>query len=142
MGTGSFIPIMPAAATIRTRKYMTNRLLKRKQMVIDIVHHDLPNVSRKDLQSKLAGMYKVKDENCVLVDGLRTAYGGGRSTGFAYIYDDLAAAKRYAAQHVGARHGIRDPLQHKGRKMRREKKNRDKKFRGVKKTKRVRPGKD
>merc|ERR1711907_122701 len=129
MGTGSFIPIMPAAATIRTRKYMTNRLLKRKQMIIDVVHHDLPNVSRADLCKKLADMYKVKDDKCVLVDGLKTQYGGARTTGFAYIYDNLEAAKRYSAQHVGARHGIAEPLAHKGRKMRREKKNRDKKFR-------------
>ena len=131
----------PAKPTIRTRKFMTNRLLKRKQMILEVVHHGLANVSRKDLVAQVATMYKA-DEKAVLVDGLQTQFGGGRTTGFAYVYDDLAAAKRYAPQHLGARHGIRDPIPHKGRKMRREKKNREKKFRGVKKSKRVRPGKD
>ncbi|KAF6159882.1 hypothetical protein GIB67_032966 [Kingdonia uniflora] len=32
--------------TIRTRKFMTNRLLSRKQFVIDVLHPGRPNVSK------------------------------------------------------------------------------------------------
>ena len=74
---------------------MTNQIL-------EVVHHGLANVSRKDLVAQVATMYKA-DEKAVLVDGLQTQFGGGRTTGFAYVYDDLAAAKRYAPQHLGAR---------------------------------------
>ncbi|KAL0437469.1 UNVERIFIED_CONTAM: 40S ribosomal protein S24-1, partial [Sesamum radiatum] len=34
------------AVTIRTRKFMTNRLLSRKQFVIDVLHPGRPNVSK------------------------------------------------------------------------------------------------
>lgn len=50
------------AATIRTRKFLTNRLLSRKQFVIDVLHPGRPNVSKDDLREKLAGMYKVRLE--------------------------------------------------------------------------------
>jgi small subunit ribosomal protein S24e len=39
-------------------------------------------------------MYKVADPSTVLVYGLRTGFGGGKSTGFALIYDSVAAAKK------------------------------------------------
>merc|ERR1711928_21949 len=34
-------------ATIRTRKFMTNRLLARRQMVVDVLHPGLPQCQRK-----------------------------------------------------------------------------------------------
>ena len=45
--------------TIRTRKFKQNPLLGRKQFVLDIIHPSLANVSKKDLATKLAQMYKV-----------------------------------------------------------------------------------
>jgi small subunit ribosomal protein S24e len=47
------------AATIRTRKFLTNRLLSRKQFVVDVLHPGRPNVAKDELREKLAGMYKV-----------------------------------------------------------------------------------
>lgn len=49
------------AVTIRTRKFMTNMLLSRKQFVIDVLHPGRPNVSRAELKEKFSRMYKVKD---------------------------------------------------------------------------------
>ena len=72
--------------TLRTRKFLTNRLLQRKQMVLDVIHPARPNVSKAELSEKLAEMYKSPSEQ-VIVFGMRTHYGGGRSTGFALIYD-------------------------------------------------------
>ena len=66
--------------TLRTRKFITNRLLQRKQMVLDVIHPSRANVSREELAEKLAAMYKSNKEQCV-VFGMRTHYGGGRSTG-------------------------------------------------------------
>ena len=35
-----------AAVTLRTRKFMTNRLLSRKQFVLEVIHPGRPNVSK------------------------------------------------------------------------------------------------
>nr|DAD25371.1 TPA_asm: hypothetical protein HUJ06_026835 [Nelumbo nucifera] len=51
------------AVTIRTRKFMTNRLLSRKQFIIDVLHPGRANVSKAELKEKLARMYEVKDPN-------------------------------------------------------------------------------
>ncbi|KAI9021834.1 ribosomal protein L23/L15e core domain-containing protein [Hyaloraphidium curvatum] len=84
---------MADAATIRTRKFLTNRLLSRKQFVIDVLHPGRPNVSKDELRDKLAAMYKAEKE-CIIVSGFRTAFGGGKSTGFGVIYDSLDALKK------------------------------------------------
>lgn len=60
-----------------------------------MIHPGRANVARAELQEKVAEMYKVKDANCVILFGFRTAFGGGRSTGFALIYDSVEDAKKY-----------------------------------------------
>jgi ribosomal protein S24E len=47
------------------------------------------------LKEKLAGLYEVKDPNCIFVFKFRTHFGGGKSTGFGLIYDNLESAKKY-----------------------------------------------
>ncbi|KAL3932878.1 MAG: hypothetical protein SGPRY_000527 [Prymnesium sp.] len=84
-----------AAVTVRTKKFITNRLLQRKQFVVEVIHPGLAGVSKKDLQEKLAKMYKVQDPSCILLYGFKVAFGGGRSTGFGMIYDTLVAAKKF-----------------------------------------------
>ncbi|VFQ68577.1 unnamed protein product [Cuscuta campestris] len=83
------------AVTIRTRKFMTNRLLSRKQFVIDVLHPGRANVSKAELKEKLARMYEVKDSNAIFVFKFRTHFGGGKSTGFGLIYDSVENAKKY-----------------------------------------------
>ncbi|MEW5305425.1 MAG: hypothetical protein WDW36_007964 [Sanguina aurantia] len=82
-------------STIRTRKFMNNQLLRRKQFVIDVLHPGKPNVSKAELKEKLASLYEVKDTSCVFVFGFRTQFGGGKSTGFGLVYEDLKAAKQF-----------------------------------------------
>lgn len=79
---------------MRTRKFITNRLLARRQFVVDVLHPSRPNVSRADLSEKLAALYKTNKDR-VVTFGLRTHFGGGRSTGFALIYDDEASQKKF-----------------------------------------------
>ncbi|KAK4407149.1 40S ribosomal protein S24-1 [Sesamum angolense] len=138
------------AVTIRTRKFMTNRLLSRKQFVIDVLHPGRPNVSKAELKEKLARMYEVKDPNAIFVFKFRTHFGGGKSTGFGLIYDSVENA-RNTSLNTGSsgRHrtclrplslvlryanGL-DTKVEKSRKQMKERKNRAKKIRGVKKTK-------
>lgn len=56
-------------------------------------------MSRKQLIEKLSKVYKTKEEN-VTVYGLRTAFGGGKSTGFATVYDTVDARKKFDQKHL------------------------------------------
>ncbi len=59
-----------------------------------MLHLGRANVSKDDLRSKLAELYKA-DKKLVSVFGFRTQFGGGKSTGFALIYDTYEALKRF-----------------------------------------------
>ncbi|RKP21126.1 hypothetical protein ROZALSC1DRAFT_27438, partial [Rozella allomycis CSF55] len=126
------------SVTLRTKKFMTNRLLQRKQMVVDVLHPGKANVSKDDIRNKLATIYKV-NKDVVSVFGFRTAFGGSKSTGFALIYDSVEAAKKFEPKHRLISAGLASaPTDKGGRKQRKEKKNRLKKFRGTRKEKRER----
>eukprot|EP01090_Pellita_catalonica_P022237 TRINITY_DN856_c0_g1_i1.p2 TRINITY_DN856_c0_g1~~TRINITY_DN856_c0_g1_i1.p2 ORF type:complete len:139 (+),score=26.74 TRINITY_DN856_c0_g1_i1:73-489(+) len=120
--------------TLKTRKYMSNRLLARKQMVIDVIHPKRANVPKKEIAQKLGQMYKVKDVNNIFVYGMRTNFGGGRSSGFALIYDNATAAKKFEPKYRLIRQGMETKVE-STRKQRKEKKNRAKKVRGTAKNK-------
>lgn len=90
----SFQADSAAPVTIRTRKFITNRLLARRQFVVDVLHPSRPNVSKAELAEKLAAIYKA-DKERVVAFGFKTAFGGGKSTGFALIYDDEASQRKF-----------------------------------------------
>merc|ERR1712146_633465 len=123
-----------AAVTVRTKKFITNRLLQRKQFVVEVIHPGLAGVSKKDLQEKLCKMYKVQDPSCCLLFGFKVAFGGGRSSGFGVIYDNLVAAKKFEPKSRLTRFGM-GKAKGVARKQRKERKNRAKKVRGLKKAK-------
>merc|ERR1712039_62922 len=123
-----------SAVTIRTKKFITNRLLQRKQFVCELIHPGLAGVSKSDVKEKLAKMYKVADPSCILLYGFKVAFGGGRSTGFGMIYDSLTAAKKFEPKYRLTRFGM-GAAKTVARKQRKERKNRMKKVRGVKKSK-------
>ncbi|TQD80205.1 hypothetical protein C1H46_034259 [Malus baccata] len=106
------------AVTIRTRKFMTNRLLSRKQFVIDVLHPGRPKVS------KLKRIF-VPCGNVGGVEG---------ETGFGLIYESVENAKKYEPKYRLIRNGL-DTKVEKSRKQLKERKNGAKKIRGVKKTK-------
>jgi ribosomal protein S24E len=51
--------------------------------------------AQAELKERLANLYEVKDPNCIFVFKFRTHFGGGKSTGFGLIYDNLDAAKKF-----------------------------------------------
>jgi len=129
-----------APITLRTRKFITNRLLSRRQCVLDVLHPSRPNVSKAELSEKLAALYKT-DKNRVVTFGFRTHFGGGRSTGFALIYDDEASQKKFEPKYRLVRSGLAAKVEKPSRKLRKERKNRAKKLRGTKKVKAAEPPK-
>ena len=62
--------------------------------VVELVHPELANVPKAQIKAKLATLLKAKDEN-IAVFGLKTKFGGGRSTGFACVYDSTDLRKKY-----------------------------------------------
>ncbi|KAH9946625.1 40S ribosomal protein S24 [Amylocystis lapponica] len=126
--------------TIRTRKFITNRLLARRQFVVDVLHPSRPNVSKSELSELLASTYKANKER-VITFGFRTHFGGGRSTGFALIYDDEASQRKFEPKYRLIRAGMTTAPTKTSRKLRKERKNRAKKFRGTKKAKAAEPPK-
>merc|ERR1711911_446863 len=98
-----------------TRKFMTNRLLCRKQMVVDVLHPGRATLPKTEIREKLAKAYKTTAD-VIFCFGFRTHFGGGKTTGFALIYDTLE-------------------IKRSGRKQRKERKNRQKKVRGTAKSK-------
>lgn len=51
-------------------------------------------MSKKEITDKLAKTLKVKEE-CISIFGMKTKFGGGRSSGFALVYDSADARKQY-----------------------------------------------
>ncbi|KAH8915427.1 hypothetical protein BT69DRAFT_1356607 [Atractiella rhizophila] len=120
--------------TVRTRQFLTNRLLARKQMVVDVLHPTRANASKDEVRDKLAAMYKAPKDN-VICFGFRTQFGGGKTTGFALIYDSKEAALKFEPKYRLIRFGMAEKKDKTARKLRKERKNRAKKFRGTKKSK-------
>lgn len=79
-------------------------------MVLDVIHPARANVSKAELSEKLSEMYKTPKEQCI-VFGMRTAFGGGRSTGFALIYDSRDSMK-FEPKHRLVRVSISPPAFH------------------------------
>lgn len=75
-------------------------------------------------------MYKVSDQNTVFLFGFRTQFGGGKSSGFALIYDTVADAKHFEPKYRLIRQGLLEKKE-TSRKQIKEAKNRGKKIRGV-----------
>merc|ERR1712217_607335 len=111
-----------------------NPLLGRKQFVLDVIHPSMANVSKKDLATKLASMYKVHDSNCIQLFGFKTHFGGGRSSGFGLIYENLDKMKKFEPRYRLQRAGLGGKKSSAGRRGKKDTKNRMKKTRGKEKT--------
>ena len=98
-----------------------------------MLHPGAATVKKTEIADKLAKMYKATADR-VMCFGFKTAFGGGKTTGFALIYDSMDALKKYEPKFRLVRLGM---AERKGatRKQRKERKNRMKKVRGTAKAK-------
>ena len=85
-------------ATMRIRKYIVNKLLDRKQFVVDLSHPGKAAPSRAEIKDLVAAKCKA-DKECVVIFGLHTKFGGGRTTGFGLIYDSKDAMIKVEPKH-------------------------------------------
>ena len=83
----------------------------------DVLHPNRANVSKDDLRSKLAELYKTSKDS-ISVFGFRTQYGGGKSTGFALIYDSVEAMKKFEPHYRLVRIGVASKIEKASRQQR------------------------
>lgn len=74
--------------------YFINHIFSSLLQVVDVLHSGKPSVKKTDIREKLSKMFKSKPEN-IFAFGFQTQFGGGKSTGFALIYDSLDIAKKF-----------------------------------------------
>ncbi|KAI3400873.1 hypothetical protein diail_1563 [Diaporthe ilicicola] len=131
---------MSESITIRTRRFIRNPLLGRCKFS-DILHPGHAGIAKSDLQERLAQLYKAASEQ-VSVFGLRTHFGGGKTTGFALVYDSPEALKKFEPRHRLVRVGLATKPERASRQQRKQRKNRMKTLRGTAKVKGAKAKKD
>lgn len=120
---------MAKELVIRTRKFLRNKLLDRRQFMIDVYSPDLSNASKKEIAELVAKKFKTAVENVVLF-GFKSKFGGGRATGFGLIYDSKDSLTKFEPRARLQRAGLVDKKAGKGRRLKKEHKNKTKKLRG------------
>jgi small subunit ribosomal protein S24e len=120
--------------SINVRKVKNNILLGRKQFIVDVVHTDRPGVPKKELQKKLAEIFKVSDESAISLFGFKTRFGGLKSTGFGFVYNNIILARKTEPIYRLLRNNLLE-IKKVSSKQRKERKNRVKKTRGKEKSK-------
>lgn len=83
----------------------------------DVLHPNRANVSKDELRDKLSSLYKTEKDQ-VSVFGFRTQYGGGKSTGFALVYDSGEALKKFEPHHRLVRIGAASKIEKASRQQR------------------------
>ncbi|CAD7669803.1 unnamed protein product [Nyctereutes procyonoides] len=96
---------MNDTVTIRTRKFMTIRLLQGKQMIIAVLHPWKAIVPKQEIREKPAETYKTTPD-VIFGFGFRTHYAGGKINDFGMTYDSLDYAKKNEPKRRLARHGL------------------------------------
>ena len=83
----------------------------------DVLHPNRANVSKDELRQKLAELYKANKDQ-VSCFGFRTQYGGGKSTGFALIYDSHEVMKKFEPHYRLVRYGAATKIEKASRQQR------------------------
>ena len=61
-------------------------------MIVDIIHPNAATPKKSEVRDALAKNYKTNADH-IIAFGFKTVFGGGKTSGFALIYDSVEAAK-------------------------------------------------
>lgn len=61
---------------------------------MEVLHPNRASVPKTEIREKLAKMFKTTPD-LVIAHGFRCQFGGGRSSGFAKVYDTFELAKKF-----------------------------------------------
>lgn len=78
---------------VKIRRFMTNHLPQKKQMVAYALHSGKPTALKKEIWPLLAKVHKTIPD-AIVAFGFRTHYGGGKTTGLGMIYESFKYASR------------------------------------------------
>ena len=59
-----------------------------------MIHPELAGVKKAEIKATIGKKFKASEDR-IAVFGVRAKFGGGRSSGFVTVYDDLDARKKY-----------------------------------------------
>ena len=86
-------------------------------------------MSKKEIGDVVAKKFKVAAEN-VVIFGLKYKFGGGKATGFGLIYENKDSLKKFEPRHRKIQSKLEEKVVKKGRRLKKEHKNKTKKLRG------------
>lgn len=90
---------------VKIRKFMTNHLPQKKQMVVYVLHSGKPAAPKKEIWPLLAKVHKTIPD-VIVAFGFRTHYGGGKTTGLGLIYESFKYAKQNVPKYRLVRHDL------------------------------------
>ena len=133
---------MAKSFVIRIRKFLTNKVLDRKQFHIDVFNSDHENASRKEVAAEVAKKFKVGAENVIIFD-LESKFGGGRASGLGFIYNSKDSLLKVEPKYRLLRNGlIEKKTAPQSRRLKKENKNKVKNLRGKAKVEKLKGGAD
>lgn len=62
--------------------------------IVDVLHPGKATIAKTEIRERLARMYKTQPD-VIFCFGFRTQFGGGKTAGFALIYESLDFAKKF-----------------------------------------------
>lgn len=113
----------------RFSKIKNNRLLNRVQMVVDCFHPREANVTKEQIKEAIKNKFK---KNHIILTQVQKVFGGGRTKGFALVYDNEESLKKVEIERRLNREE-REKLAPKDRKKNAPKKKEGRKVKKVKK---------
>jgi small subunit ribosomal protein S24e len=72
---------------------------------VDVSHPGKAATPKAEVQKLVAALMKA-DAGCVVVYSFKTAFGGGRSSGFGLVYDSEEALKKFEPKYRLVRRGL------------------------------------
>ena len=81
-----------------------------------MIHPDMANVKKDDIKTQLVKKFNTKEDR-ITVYGLKTRFGGGRSSGFALIYNSKEDKVKYDSKTALKKVGFRIPRKCKATKL-------------------------
>ena len=82
-----------------------NKLLKRKEIKFTVDHDKEATPKRNDLRNTIAALLG-SAPGVVIIAGMKTSFGTGRTIGIAHVYSDENALKAIEPKHILKRFGM------------------------------------
>merc|ERR1711877_47005 len=107
-----------------------NPMLGRKQMAVELLHPDMAGLKKSEIKASIAKKFKASEDR-IAVFGVKPKFGGGRSSGFVTVYDDVDARIKYDTKTNLNRDKVGERPARTARKMAKELKGKRKRVKGT-----------